>query len=102
MCYTIYLYHQFAYHLVGHWTRAWGAGLPYGGFVIVQGLVLLPGCVIISAVLFVLFEKPFMYPDWPVRARAMVTRRRWRISYLRSKYIGFITHRHSGDSQAEK
>jgi Predicted acyltransferases len=76
MCYTIYLYHQFTYHLVGHWTSAWGSGLPYGGFVAIQGLVLLPGCVVISAVLFVLFEKPFMYPDWPAKARAMVAR--WR------------------------
>jgi peptidoglycan/LPS O-acetylase OafA/YrhL len=22
MCYTIYLYHQYTYHFVGHWTHA--------------------------------------------------------------------------------
>ncbi|HSY49336.1 MAG TPA: acyltransferase [Thermoanaerobaculia bacterium] len=76
MCYTIYLYHQLTYHLLGHWTAARWSGLPYGGFIVVQGLVLLPGCVVICSVLFVLFEKPFMYPDWLARARAMMAPRR--------------------------
>jgi peptidoglycan/LPS O-acetylase OafA/YrhL len=76
MCYTIYLYHQSVYHLLGHWTNAWWSGLPYGGFVAVQGLVLVPGCVALCAVLFVLFEKPFMYPDWPAKVRAKLARRR--------------------------
>ena len=76
MCYTIYLYHQSIYHVLGHWTAARWSGLPYGGYVVVQALVLLVGCVAVSAVLFVLFEKPFMYPDWPAKARALLTRRR--------------------------
>jgi peptidoglycan/LPS O-acetylase OafA/YrhL len=75
MCYTIYLYHQFTYHFLGHWTGARWSGLPYGAFIVVQGLVLLPGCVAISAVLFVLFEKPFMYPGWPAKARAILAGR---------------------------
>jgi peptidoglycan/LPS O-acetylase OafA/YrhL len=76
MCYTIYLYHQPLFHLLGHWSAAWGSGLPYGSFVALQGLVLLPGCIVLSAVLFVLFEKPFMFPDWPAKARAILTWRR--------------------------
>jgi peptidoglycan/LPS O-acetylase OafA/YrhL len=75
MCYTIYLYHQLTYHIVGHLTAQRWSGLPYGAFVAVQGLVLLPGCVVICAVLFVLFEKPFMYPNWPATVRAFVSRR---------------------------
>jgi peptidoglycan/LPS O-acetylase OafA/YrhL len=75
MCYTIYLYHQLTYHIIGHWTAQHWSSLPYGAFVAVQGLLLLPGCVVISAVLFVLFEKPFMYANWPAKVRAMVMRR---------------------------
>lgn len=87
MCYTIYLYHQLTYHLIGHWTSARWSGLPYGGFIAVQGLVLLPGCVAICSVLFVLFEKPFMYPDWPARVRAFVARRRLPASQRREQRI---------------
>jgi peptidoglycan/LPS O-acetylase OafA/YrhL len=72
MCYTIYLYHQSLYHLLGFWTNARWSSLPYAGFIAVQGLVLLSGCVVLSAVLFVLFEKPFMYPGWPAKARALL------------------------------
>jgi peptidoglycan/LPS O-acetylase OafA/YrhL len=75
MCYTIYLYHQSLYHLVGYWTGARWAGLSYMGFVAVQGVILLVGCVALSAILFILFEKPFMYPDWPARVRGMWKRR---------------------------
>lgn len=76
MCYTIYLYHQSLYHLLGHWTSARWTSLPYAGFVGVQALVLLVGCVVLSALLFVLFEKPFMYPNWPAKARKLLTWRR--------------------------
>ena len=75
MCYTIYLYHQSIFHLFSHWTRGWWSGLPYVGFVAAQGLVLLPGCIVLSSILFILFEKPFMYPDWPAKARVLLSRR---------------------------
>ncbi|MGH9420713.1 MAG: acyltransferase family protein, partial [Thermoanaerobaculia bacterium] len=82
MCYTIYLYHQSLYHLLGYWTASRWSWLPYGGFIAVQSLVLLIGCLALSAVLFVLFEKPFMYPDWPAKARATL-KRWWRVSTSR-------------------
>lgn len=75
MCYTIYLYHLLTFHLFGHWTAARWSGLSYAGFVAVQSLVMLPGCIVLCSVLFVLFEKPFMYPDWPAKVRAIVARR---------------------------
>ena len=69
MCYTIYLYHL---NLIGNALKLTGpltasAALPVQ--VVVQGLLTLPLLLVASAVLFALFEKPFMRRQWPTRLR---------------------------------
>lgn len=74
MCYTLYLYHnqfiwrmeQFlgAIHKENHLRTA------------IQLAADMLGVIAVGAILFVLFEKPFMYKDWPQRAWQFVTRKR--------------------------
>jgi peptidoglycan/LPS O-acetylase OafA/YrhL len=65
MCYTIYLYHYLIMLAVGPLTLR----LPRTGVVLVDHGVqyIILGAVILglSGVLFALFERPFMVPDWP-------------------------------------
>jgi peptidoglycan/LPS O-acetylase OafA/YrhL len=67
MCYTIYLYHPFLKSALKHltfplqlddtwWLNVWIQ-------VILLGLLI----VLVSYFLYLLFEKPFMYRDWPQR-----------------------------------
>jgi peptidoglycan/LPS O-acetylase OafA/YrhL len=64
MCYTEYLYHQFLLHMVqarlGMITSKILIQLPLFLFV----------TVLFSSVMFVLFEKPFMYKNWHIQANA--------------------------------
>jgi peptidoglycan/LPS O-acetylase OafA/YrhL len=67
MCYTIYLYHYFAISLIGRVAvRYCVTDIYWVNFVlqlVLIGAPLLVGC----SVFFILFEKPFMYRDWPAR-----------------------------------
>jgi peptidoglycan/LPS O-acetylase OafA/YrhL len=65
MCYTIYLYHPFLKSALKHLffrihvtNTLWVNG-------VLQILLLGGLIVVVSSVLFALFEKPFMYHDWP-------------------------------------
>ncbi|MFT3683823.1 MAG: acyltransferase [Phycisphaerales bacterium] len=76
MCYTVYLWHYVVISLVGgqllkvvHSTGNPGADLA------IYFVALFPLVVAVSAVLFVLVEKPCMKKDWPQRLLAFVTRR---------------------------
>jgi peptidoglycan/LPS O-acetylase OafA/YrhL len=60
MCYTIYLYHGFFKSFAGHLTIRWQIGDTFGANFLVQAAMLIPIILVGSAVLFVLFEKPFM------------------------------------------
>ena len=75
MCYTIYLYHFFIISLAGRWT----VGVyPLNGFVpslLVQAVLILPVVFAVSAGLFLVFEKPFMYRHWPRYVRDTCLRR---------------------------
>jgi peptidoglycan/LPS O-acetylase OafA/YrhL len=66
MCYTIYLYHFWFMRPVVH---AIGPrlcfALPQGVGFLILGLVTLIFVGVVSAIPFVLFEKPFMYHTWP-------------------------------------
>ena len=68
MCYTIYLYHRVLYTIFGHaiLTIIPGHGLLTNMLLLstIDALLVLVG----SSVLFVIFERPFMFKDWPVRA----------------------------------
>lgn len=66
MCYTIYLYHllvissMFRVTLPLQTHQLWLDML-------IQFTVMLPVILVVTAVLFVLFERPFMHRDWPAR-----------------------------------
>jgi peptidoglycan/LPS O-acetylase OafA/YrhL len=67
MCYTIYLYHSLVVSAIGRVTGKLVVTNLYWVNLLVQlalvGLPLLVAC----SVLFLVFEKPFMYKDWPSR-----------------------------------
>lgn len=69
MCYTIYLYHFFIIAAVGRGTLQIPAGHGFAGNFLLQAALICPVIVGISAVLFVLFEKPFMRPGVLLRAQ---------------------------------
>ncbi len=65
MCYTIYLIHYaFIAFILGYTSK-----IGFDGSLIVnlmlQALIILPLLFVTSSIFFLLFEKPFMYKDWP-------------------------------------
>lgn len=67
MCYTIYLYHPFLKSAFKNGTFSWGVGHSYWLNSVFQIFLLGSIITVACAVLFVLFERPFMVPDWPAR-----------------------------------
>lgn len=67
MCYTIYLYHFFAISAVARHTVSLSAGHGYGAALVQQILLVVPVVIVLGAILFVAFERPFMFKDWPER-----------------------------------
>jgi peptidoglycan/LPS O-acetylase OafA/YrhL len=72
MCYTIYLYHYHIISAVGRWTIGIPASPSYAANLALQTLLNLPPILAGSAVLFLVFEKPFMVRDWPLRWKSAV------------------------------
>jgi peptidoglycan/LPS O-acetylase OafA/YrhL len=73
MCYTIYMYHSLLIGIIIRLT----APLHFGPFwltLLVQFLVMTPLIILPAAVLFVLFERPFMRRDWPARVKNFLVR----------------------------
>ena len=62
MCYTIYLYHFYMISAVGRFTIDLPAGTTFTGNYLLQAALICPVVIAASAVLFLLFEKPFMKP----------------------------------------
>ncbi|HEY3964956.1 MAG TPA: acyltransferase, partial [Planctomycetaceae bacterium] len=62
MCYTIYLYHFFIIAAVERATLGLAAGTGFSANFVLQSALICPVVLVISAVLFLLFEKPFMKP----------------------------------------
>lgn len=60
MCYTTYLYHFGVISLVGRYVAPMTEGCSYTAALAWQSLVILPVILVVSAVLFLLIEKPFM------------------------------------------
>jgi peptidoglycan/LPS O-acetylase OafA/YrhL len=66
MCYSIYLMHNLVIVAVGSvWRRMMPAG--YLPAALLSCLIMLPSCLIVSAIYFRLIERPCMRRDWPQR-----------------------------------
>lgn len=73
MCYTIYLFHYQIISAVGRFTLKM---LPTDQFLVhftFQCLIIIPAIALVSALLFVILEKPFMDPHWPTKLKKQVT-----------------------------
>lgn len=75
MCYTIYLYHFVLVTALGRLTMKIAPSGSFAVHLAIQIVLLAIPILIMSAVLFALFEKPFMIRDWPARLRAFVRAR---------------------------
>ncbi|MBX9689136.1 MAG: acyltransferase, partial [Candidatus Obscuribacterales bacterium] len=64
MCYTIYLYHQTIITGLSRATFHLVLSKIFWVNLVLQSVLLIPFILISSAILFLLFEKPFMYRDW--------------------------------------
>lgn len=60
MCYTFYLYHFFIIAALGPWTISVGLSDNLGLNSLIQAIILFPLTVAVTAILFALFERPFM------------------------------------------
>lgn len=74
MCYTIYLYHLLVISALFRATIYLQTKVLWLDL-LVQFLVMTPVILTVSALLFVLFERPFMRRDWPAAALAVVFHR---------------------------
>ena len=83
MCYTIYLYHWLVISAVGRYALQVHAmsGLSLGGALALMALMVVPPVIFISAVLFVVFEKPFMRVGWHVKLKE-----RLQLAFARTSY----------------
>ncbi len=72
MCYTIYLYHYILISAIGHRTIGLTLTSSYHLNILVQFVLICLPILLISGLLFLLFEKPFMYRDWPQKLLSRV------------------------------
>lgn len=71
MCYTIYMYHWFMISALIRWTTGLQTKISWLDLII-QFLVMSPIIILVCALLFVLFERPFMQRNWHNRLWAAV------------------------------
>jgi peptidoglycan/LPS O-acetylase OafA/YrhL len=74
MCYTIYMYHTLLISVLIRLTHSLTTG-PFWMALVVQFLIMAPVIVIVSAGLFILFERPFMRRNWPTQVRQFLVRK---------------------------
>lgn len=65
MCYTIYLWHGPVWRKIWHTAFGTSIGDQYWLYYFQKAAFFVPCILIVSAVLFLLFEKPFMHRGWP-------------------------------------
>jgi peptidoglycan/LPS O-acetylase OafA/YrhL len=65
MCYTIYLIHLPCIELLVKMTTHFRVALPYGAYLLLQTLIVLPVVLFIACICFVLVERPCMNKNWP-------------------------------------
>jgi len=85
MCYTIYLYHPFLKSALKHLVFPFQFTGIFWLNSAIQILTLGSLIVMVSAMLFLVFEKPFMYRDWPQTALAGLRRILTRWSFAQPK-----------------
>jgi peptidoglycan/LPS O-acetylase OafA/YrhL len=69
MCYTIYMYHALIISVVARLTCRWQTHVLWLDMLI-QFLLISGPVIVLCAVLFALFERPFMRKDWPILVRS--------------------------------
>jgi peptidoglycan/LPS O-acetylase OafA/YrhL len=65
MCYSIYLLHYAFFHLFVKFSKSLAFSQDYGVNLGIQIVIALPVVLFVSAVFFVLIERPCMNPEWP-------------------------------------
>lgn len=75
MCYTIYMYHELIISLMARLTCHWQTHVLWLDLII-QFLLMLGPIIVLCAVLFALFERPFMRKDWPADLQSALFSRR--------------------------
>jgi peptidoglycan/LPS O-acetylase OafA/YrhL len=65
MCYSIYLLHYAFFHLLVKFSKFLAFSQDYCVNLGIQILVALPVVLFVSAIFFVLIERPCMNPEWP-------------------------------------
>ncbi len=67
MCYTIYLYHYLFISALGRVTSQIAKTRVLWEYTLIQSLLIVPPLLLLCALLFVFFERPFMARDWHKR-----------------------------------
>jgi peptidoglycan/LPS O-acetylase OafA/YrhL len=67
MCYSIYLLHFAFFHLLVMFTSSIVSGMGYGIDLLIQIIIALPIVLLVSALFYLLIEKPCMDKLWPRR-----------------------------------
>ena len=75
MCYSIYLLHYPIISAIARHTVTIGSARAYPVHLLVQSVLLVSSSVLISALYFMLIERPCMDKDWPRRLVSAVSRR---------------------------
>ncbi len=80
MCYSIYLLHNVILNNVLWTTKSLAPTASYSVNFAIQTVIMVPLILIVSAVFFVLVERPCMDKNWPTHARAWLSNKRARVS----------------------
>jgi len=75
MCYSIYLLHYAFFHLVVPISILVLPETRYSLLLLLEALIVVPIALIVSAIFYRFFEKPFMNKNWPQQFRAYLTSR---------------------------
>lgn len=70
MCYSIYLLHYAFFHLVVKYIAQIDLFLGYEINLLLQFFLCVPLTLVVTAIFFLLFEKPFMDKNWPQKFKA--------------------------------
>jgi peptidoglycan/LPS O-acetylase OafA/YrhL len=73
MCYSIYLLHYAFFHLFVKYSKALAFSDSYGVNLGIQMTIALPVVLFVSAVFFVLVERPCMNAEWPKLLKLRMT-----------------------------